>query len=78
MTLPGLFLIEFDGWWESEPGNAVKMYVNPNFVTCVLPHKYNDDGEPVMYQMSIQGNDDRFILSAEELSLVKGDGFGLN
>jgi hypothetical protein len=67
--LPALFLIEFEGYWESEPGNAGTAYLNPTQVTHVRPYKRDDVGAIEWFALYIVGEDEPFITYKTNLNL---------
>lgn len=71
--MQGLFLIEFSGYWESEPDNYIHLYVNPGTVTFVSTFKRDDNDIATYYRLAILGEDDGFILHKTELTLMSGN-----
>ena len=71
-TLPGLFLVEFGGEWENEPGNGCTTYLNPNQVTVVKPHIRDSNGVVTHFILHIVDQEYGFIVQSE-LQLVPGE-----
>jgi len=67
---PGLFLIEFAGYWEDEPENGCTAYINPNQVTNVRPFARDKQGVVTLYIIYICDCEHGFIVPSEELNLV--------
>ncbi len=71
-TLPGLFLVEFGGYWEDEPENGCTAYLNPTLVTVVKPFKRDPTGVVTHFILHVVDQEYGFVVHQSELQLVSG------
>ncbi len=71
-TLPGLFLVEFGGYWEDEPDNGCTAYLNPATITMASPHTRDSKGAVTHWMLSVVGREHGFVVLQSELQLVSG------
>jgi hypothetical protein len=67
---PGLFLSEFGGYWENEPGNVAEThYINPNHIIIMCPHKRDANDKVTHYAMHILEQEYPLIVSADDFHI---------
>ncbi len=71
-TLPGLFLVEFGGYWEDEPDNGCDAFLNPATITMVKPFKRDSKDVVTHWILSVVGKEHGFVVLHSELQLVSG------
>lgn len=62
--VPVMALHQLDGYWDSEPGNFVSIYVNLDYVRYI--NHYGDD----KYMVHIDGTGEPFIVTGDSITLA--------
>lgn len=58
MMQPVMALHQLDGYWESEPGNTITLYINLDYVAYVTPF-----GSEGLFAVKISETDEFFIVT---------------
>jgi hypothetical protein len=66
---PGLFLLEYPGYWEDEPDNGHTIFVNPTQITHLTPFK-RENRKVVLWRMHISDQEVPFIISADQIQPI--------
>lgn len=67
---PAMLVVEYPGYWESEPENWVNIYVNGANVACFTPYRFDENRQPTHYAIRIVGEDEKFIILKQDLNLT--------
>lgn len=71
-------VVEYDGYWENEPGNMQTIFINLNSFNYISIHTVTDKGQIIQYAFHMAGEPYPFVITSDQLALVSKKNLGIN